>query len=56
MHIVENIDGAFKETTIPKTYEDAYTLEMMKLFSVIIECKPIRTTAADARGDLDIST
>ena len=27
---------------------------MKELFSVIIEDKPIRTTAADAREDLDI--
>ncbi|KAJ9609299.1 hypothetical protein H2204_015564 [Knufia peltigerae] len=27
MHIVENVDGAYHETTIRKTYEDPYTLE-----------------------------
>ena len=54
MHIVENVDGAFKETTVRKTYEDAYTLEMKELFSMIVEGKLIRTTAADTREDLDI--
>ena len=54
VHIMENVDGTFKETTVRKTYEDAYTLEMKELFAVITEGKPIKTTPLDAREDLDI--
>jgi hypothetical protein len=54
MHIVENVNGALKETTVRKTYEDAYTLEMKELYAVVSEGKPIKTTAADAREDLGI--
>lgn len=54
MHIQENVDGAFSETTVRQTYEDAYTLEMKELYEVVAQGKPIKTTAVDAREDLDI--
>jgi hypothetical protein len=53
MHIVENVEGTFKETTVRKTYEDSYTLEMKELYAVMTNGKPIKTTAVDAREDLD---
>lgn len=55
MHIQENLeDGAFRETTVRRTYEDAYTLEMKELYEVVAHGKPIKTTAVDAREELDI--
>jgi hypothetical protein len=54
MHITENQDGAYKETTIRHTYEDAYTLEMKKLWEMVVEGKAIKTTAEDALQDLEL--
>ncbi|CAG8219789.1 unnamed protein product [Penicillium salamii] len=54
MHVVENVDGVFRESTIRKTYEDSYTLELKELHAMIVEGAPIRTTAQDAKEDLKI--
>jgi predicted dehydrogenase len=55
MHIREKAtDGAFKDYVVRKTYEDAYTLEMKELYAVVTEDKPIKTTAEDARHDIEI--
>ena len=56
MHIRERLtDGSFRESTIRKTYEDAYTLEMKELYAVVVDGKPVKTTAADARKDLEVA-
>jgi hypothetical protein len=54
MHITENCDGAYKESTIRKTYEDPYTLEMKKLWKMVVEDKAVKTTAEDALQDLEL--
>lgn len=54
LHIVESVDGALKETSIRRTYEDPYTLEMKELYEWIVNGKPIKTTVEDARHDLEI--
>lgn len=54
MHVVENVDGICRESTIRKTYEDPYTLEMQELYRMIVEGTPIKTTAEDAKKDLEI--
>jgi predicted dehydrogenase len=54
LHIAENVDGALKETTIRRTYEDPYTLEMKELYEWVANGQPIKTTAADARYDQEI--
>lgn len=54
MHIRENVNGAYRETMVRKTYEDAYTLEMKELFEVVTQGKKIKTTPADAMLDLEI--
>ncbi|CAG8922224.1 unnamed protein product [Penicillium salamii] len=54
MHVVENVDGVFRESTIRKTYEDSYTLELKELHAIIVDGAPIRTTAQDAKEDLKI--
>ena len=46
--------GSLKETTTTKTYEDPYTLEMRELYALVTEGKPVKTTAEDAAGDLEI--
>ena len=54
MIIAENADGSFKESTVIQTYEDAYTLEIKELYQVVVNGKEIKTTAQDARKDLEI--
>lgn len=54
LNIQENVDGVYKESTIRKTYEDPYTIELKELYSVIVDGKPVKTTAEDAKLDLEI--
>lgn len=54
LHIAETSDSAYKETTILKTYEDPYTLELKEFYAAVVEGKNIQTTAKDARKDLEI--
>ncbi|KAJ5096206.1 Oxidoreductase [Penicillium alfredii] len=55
MEIKEQMpDGSYRESTVRKTYEDPYTLEMNELYACCVEGKPIKTTAADARRDIEI--
>jgi predicted dehydrogenase len=54
MHICENDEGAYKETTIRKSYEDAYTREMKVFWDMCVEGKSVKTTARDAVGDLEV--
>lgn len=52
MTIRENVDGAYSERSVRKTYEDPYTLEMKELYEVVALGKQIKTTAKDAKEDL----
>jgi len=54
MTITEKHEGGYKETFIRKTYEDSYTIEMKELYSIVTEGMPIKTTAGDAKLDLEI--
>ncbi|KAI9167956.1 Inositol 2-dehydrogenase [Paramyrothecium foliicola] len=54
LHISENEGGAYKETKIRKTFEDPYTLELKKLWEMVVEGKQAKTTVQDAMQDLDI--
>lgn len=54
LHIAENVDDALKETTIRRTYEDPYTLEMKELYEWLVNGKPVKTTIDDARHDQEI--
>jgi predicted dehydrogenase len=55
MQIRENTpEGGFKETVVRRTYEDPYTLEMKELYSLVVEGTVPKTTAEDARKDLEI--
>ncbi|KAH6692490.1 hypothetical protein F5X68DRAFT_259142 [Plectosphaerella plurivora] len=54
MHIAENHNGEYRETTIRKTYEDPYTREFKVWWGVVAEGKTTKTTVQDAAQDLDI--
>ncbi|EOO00298.1 putative myo-inositol 2-dehydrogenase protein [Phaeoacremonium minimum UCRPA7] len=54
MHIVENVEGIYKETNIRKSYEDAYTLEMKTFWAMAAEGKPAKTTVKDALQDFEV--
>jgi predicted dehydrogenase len=54
MHIQENIDGAFHERLVRKTYEDPYIKEMRALYAWVAQGAPVKTTAVDAKNELKI--
>ena len=55
MEIKERMpDGSYRDSTIRRTYEDPYTLELRELYSLVAEGKEVKTTAADAKKDLEI--
>jgi hypothetical protein len=54
MHVQEKIDGGYKESVIRRTYEDSYTIEMKELHAMVVHGKAIKTTAEDAKKDLEI--
>ena len=54
LHIAENVNGEYHETSIRKTYEDPYTLEMRRLWRWVVLNEPVKTTAKDALQDHEI--
>ncbi|KAG4289748.1 hypothetical protein FPRO06_04570 [Fusarium proliferatum] len=55
MTIREKIgEGGFQERIIRKTYEDPYTLEMLDLYDCVVGGKVPKTSAADARKDVEL--
>ncbi|CRK40454.1 hypothetical protein BN1723_015726 [Verticillium longisporum] len=54
MHIAENDNGAYKETTVRKTYEDPYTHELKEWWDAVTKGRGPKTTAQDAAQDLEI--
>lgn len=54
MHVAENADGAYKESTIRKSYEDPYTQEMKAFWEMAAEGKAAKTTVQDAMQDLEL--
>ncbi|KAF4342396.1 oxidoreductase family [Fusarium beomiforme] len=55
MTIREKIgDGGFQERTIRKTYQDPYTLEMLELYDCVVGGKTPKTSAEDARKDIEL--
>ncbi|KAI5463879.1 hypothetical protein BGZ63DRAFT_413373 [Mariannaea sp. PMI_226] len=57
MTIREKIDGtkcdSYQERTIRRTYEDPFTLEFLEFYDCATKKKHPKTSAADAREDLD---
>ncbi|KAG9503802.1 hypothetical protein J7337_003759 [Fusarium musae] len=55
MTIREKIgEGGFQERIIRKTYEDPYTLEMLDLYDCVVGGKVPKTSAVDARKDVEL--
>ncbi|KKK24343.1 hypothetical protein P175DRAFT_0534954 [Aspergillus ochraceoroseus IBT 24754] len=54
MRVQENINGSLRETITRKSYEDPYTLELKELYEMVVNGKPVKTTAEDAKKDLEI--
>lgn len=47
-------DSGFQERTIRKTYEDPYVLEMLELHDCAVNSKVPKTSASDARNDIEL--
>lgn len=47
-------EGGYKESTIRRTYEDPFTLEMKEVYEWVVDGKAPKTHPADARQDLEI--
>lgn len=47
-------DQGFQERIIRKTYEDPYTLEFLDLYNCVINRKAPKTSAQDARQDVEL--
>lgn len=56
MTIREQIEGGagFQERKIRKTYENPYTLELLELYECVVNGKPPKTSATDARHDIEL--
>ncbi|OAA60284.1 NAD(P)-binding domain protein [Niveomyces insectorum RCEF 264] len=55
IHVKEKTrDGAFTESTVRRTFEDPYTQQMRELYEFVADGKPTKTTAEDARKDVEI--
>ncbi|KAH7134449.1 hypothetical protein EDB81DRAFT_694855 [Dactylonectria macrodidyma] len=50
----EKLGDGFQEKKIRKTYEDAYTLEMLELYDCVIQGKTPKSSAEDARKDIEL--
>ena len=47
-------DGSYRESTIRRTYEDPFTLELKEVYEWVVNGKTPKTGPADARKDLEI--
>ncbi|KAF4442234.1 Inositol 2-dehydrogenase 3 [Fusarium austroafricanum] len=47
-------EDGFQERTVRKTYQDPYTLEMLEFYDCAVEGKTPKTSAADARKDVEL--
>jgi predicted dehydrogenase len=47
-------EDSYQERTIRVTYEDSYTVELKNWYDSILTARPLKTTIADAREDVDI--
>jgi predicted dehydrogenase len=54
MIVEENVRGAYVKREVRIGYEDPYTLEMKELYHSVVSGSKPKTTAADAREDLDV--
>jgi len=54
MYIEENVDGVYLKSEVRIGYEDPFTIEMKELYKALMNGRPPKTTAEDARQDLEI--
>ncbi|KAJ1330996.1 myo-inositol 2-dehydrogenase-like protein [Microdochium nivale] len=54
LYITENDNGALRQTSVRKTYEDPYTLELRRFWELVVEGRAVKTTALDALQDLEV--
>ncbi|EKD14456.1 uncharacterized protein L3040_001070 [Drepanopeziza brunnea f. sp. 'multigermtubi'] len=54
LRVLKSVNGSLKETTVRQTYEDAYTIELKKVYEWVKLGKPVKTTIEDARLDTEI--
>lgn len=47
-------DGSYRESTIRRTYEDPYTLQLKEVYEWVVDGKTPKTSPADARKDLEV--
>lgn len=47
-------DGSYRESTIRRTYEDPFTLELKEVYEWVVNGKTPKTGPADARQDLEM--
>lgn len=47
-------DGSYKESTVRRTYEDPFALELKEMHRWVAEGQTPKTTPSDARQDLEI--
>ncbi|KAL8336406.1 hypothetical protein RB601_000290 [Gaeumannomyces tritici] len=47
-------DGGFQERRVRRTYTDAYTLELQELYRCVVEGREVKTSAANARKDIEL--
>jgi predicted dehydrogenase len=45
---------AYRETTVTKTYQDPFTAELLELYECVVNGKPVKTSAADARNEVEL--
>ncbi|KAH8175721.1 oxidoreductase family, NAD-binding rossmann fold domain-containing protein [Sarocladium implicatum] len=46
--------SGFQERVVRRTYEDPFTLEMLEFWECVVNGKPIKSSAEDARGELEL--
>lgn len=44
----------YQERVVRRTYEDPYTLEFLEFYECVVSDKPIKTSAEDARNELEL--
>ncbi|KAH7113705.1 hypothetical protein B0J13DRAFT_574406 [Dactylonectria estremocensis] len=54
MTVREKLGEGFQERKIRKTYEDAYTLEMLEMYDCVVQGKTPKSSAEDARKDVEL--
>ena len=46
--------SGFQERVVRRTYEDPFTLEMLEFWECVVEGRSVKSSAEDARGELEL--